>query len=82
MKKNKLTTSQSNEITYNPDEIIAALSPERLHPYLLFAASKTEEDSLVPYDLVQRLSSRLFLPLQYLEVTLRNRVYEVLKEHY
>lgn len=77
-----MTTSQTDEVTYKPNEIIAVLSPERLHPYLIFAASKTEEDSLVPYDLVQRLSSRLFLPLQYLEVTLRNRIYEVLKEHY
>ena len=82
MKKNKLTTSQQGELAYNPNEIIAALSHERLHPYLLFTATKSEEASLIPYDLVQRLSSRLFLPLQYLEVTLRNRVYEVLKEHY
>ena len=42
-----MTIPQPDKITYNPNEIIAALSPERLHPYLLFTATKSEEASLV-----------------------------------
>lgn len=80
MKKDKLT--QAKELDYAPQEIVNALSVERLHPYLLFTPSADERDALEPYDIVQRLSSMLFLPLHYFEVTLRNRIYDVLKTHY
>ena len=55
------------ESNYDPREIVTALSPERLRPYLLFTPGTDEKDALVPYDIVQRLSSRLFLPLHYFE---------------
>ena len=70
------------ESNYNPREIVTALSPERLRPYLLFTPGTDEKDALMPYDIVQRLSSMLFLPLHYLEVTLRNRIHDVLRTHY
>lgn len=67
---------------YNPKEIVNALSADRLRPYALFTPYADEIHSIVPYDLVQWLSSMLFTPLQYIEVTLRNRLYDVLKKHY
>lgn len=63
-------------------DVVKCLSPERLRPYLLFIPSNNEADALIPYDCVQLLSSLLFLPLQYFEVTLRNRIYDVLTRHY
>ena len=74
--------TQIDTSTYNPKEIVAALSAERLKPYSLFTPYADEIHSIVPYDLVQWLSSMLFTPLQYFEVTLRNRLYVVLEKHY
>ena len=66
----------------NKSKIVENLSYSRMSSYLLFPPSSTEEETIFAYDYMQRLSVHLFLPLQYLEVVLRNRIYKVLTEHY
>jgi hypothetical protein len=64
------------------EKIIECLSCERIHSYFLFAPKNLETRAVIPYDWIQALSSMLFVPLQYFEITLRNRIHETLSQHY
>lgn len=66
----------------NEEAVIEALSEERLSSYHFFAFPKDKQSLILSYDCMQLLSSYLFLPLEYLEVTLRNRIYRELTRHY
>lgn len=66
----------------NEENVIEALSEERLSSYFLFASPKDKQGLILSYDCMQLLSSYLFVPLEYLEVTLRNRMYRELVRHY
>lgn len=65
----------------NRQLVIEDLSSKRLSSYLIFPPNR-EIDTIFAYDYMQRISACLFLPLQYLEITLRNRIYKELVRHY
>lgn len=75
---------KSEEIfeSYSFERILECLSEERLRTYFMFLPNEHQEKAVIPYDWMQRLSSMLFIPLQYLEISLRNRVYNVLTDYY
>jgi hypothetical protein len=58
----------------NKPELLHLLSPERLGPYLL-ATNGVLGNALALYEHNQALSEALYIPLQNLEVGLRNRLH-------
>ena len=74
----------SRKMKYPVDrnEIVKSLSEKRLSSYLIFPPYTDERDAIFAYSYMQHLSVCLFLPLHYLEITLRNRIYDVLVRHY
>ena len=89
MKSKKSKTKNKNEkilemikkILNNYDEIKKCLSEERLIPYKEIAMLSPKLD-IALYNSIQLQSSLLFLPLQYLEVCLRNKINESLYQFY
>lgn len=59
----------------NPSDMEAALSLERFARYVIWAGGDRER-ALELYELNARLSESLYIPLQILEVALRNRVHD------
>jgi hypothetical protein len=57
-------------------------SPERLKAYEMLVFPANKDLSIPIYQLVQMLSSHFFLPLQYLELCLRNKTYNTLVDFY
>jgi hypothetical protein len=64
-------------MTFNKQELLQILSAERLGPYLL-AANDDFGTALALYEHNQALSEALYIPLQNLEVGLRNRLHVML----
>ena len=64
------------------ENIRECLSNERLHSYFFFLPEKHHKRAVIPYDWIQMLSSMLFIPLQYFEITLRNKINITLTQHY
>ncbi|WP_349368525.1 Abi family protein [Salinarimonas sp.] len=58
-----------------PSDMEAALSLERFARYVIWAENDRER-ALALYELNARLSESLYIPLQILEVALRNRIHE------
>ena len=68
-------------MTINKQELLQILSVERLGPYLL-AAKDDFDFALALYEHNQALSEALYIPLQNLEVGLRNRLHVMLTHHF
>lgn len=66
----------------NFQEIKNCLSAERLFAYEKIIAPAPEGLAIFIYQVMQMHSSLLFVPIQYLEVCLRNRTYNALKNFY
>jgi hypothetical protein len=62
-------------ITVHEEKILPYISDERLSTYRKFTASGSYYPALEIYIIAQMFSSYLFLPLQFLEVSLRNIIY-------
>lgn len=67
---------------YDVEKVAACLSEERLGSYSFLLPIEHKAHAVIPYDWMQYLSSMLFIPLQYLEITLRNRIHNVLTSFY
>lgn len=65
----------------NKSELIPLLSPERLGPYLAAAGADLDR-ALALYEHNQALSEALYVPLQNLEVGLRNRLNAMLSQYF
>lgn len=64
------------------EDIKKCLSVSRLAPYQEISEFPYIDTAITLYNLMQMQSSLLFLPLQYLEVCLRNRINDALTEYY
>jgi hypothetical protein len=64
------------------EAIRECLSPERLKAYEMLIFPANRDLSIYIYQLVQMLPSHFFLPLQYLELCLRNKTYNTLVDVY
>lgn len=62
-------------------ELVSLLSPERIEPYLL-ASSGDLDRAMGLYERNQALSEALYIPLQNLEVGLRNRLHTLFCKHF
>jgi hypothetical protein len=67
---------------YDIEKVIECLSEDRLRPYYMFIPEVHQKLAVIPYDWLQALASYLFIPLQYLEITLRNKVHNALTSFY
>jgi hypothetical protein len=67
---------------YDLEKVIECLSIDRLRTYFMFVSAEHQKLAVIPYDWLQLLSSMLFIPLQYLEITLRNKIYNILSDFY
>lgn len=71
---------QGSEYDYN--EIARCLSADRIKPCERLVGLPFVASSIVVYDMLQLQQSLFFLPLQYLEICLRNRIDESLSSYY